>query len=256
MDIPGILQSFAVTAEQNLCEILSVYASGSYANGYYSEGISDLDLLIFVDHAPGDLIEQLLKNTHSPVELDLCVLEVSALYNAPNSIQVRESVMSSKLCGQLLWGKDLLKDWTLPPVEEYTQCTVEMVFEFIHRAHGADCDMQQLTYPDPDDPYCGYLVMRNGALSTKQIISLYTWIATARLARDHQIYCGCKKVCLEQSALRLERSFTEVLQKVYENCRKNWKYTIPEQSCDQQMLRHYCRTLLKFEQTFVDEFLD
>lgn len=256
MDILGILDSFAAVASQNRCKILSIYASGSYANGYFLEGVSDLDLLLLVNHAPDNLTEQLLENTESQgVELDLCILEVSALHNNPNSIQVRESVMSSKLCGRLLFGEDLLKNWILPPMEDYTQRTVEMVFEFIHRAHGTSCNMQNLTCPDPDDPYLGYLVMRNGISSTKQIISLYTWIATARLARYHNIYCGCKKFCLEQGMQYLGSSFSATLQEVYENCRGKWKYTIPKQPEDRKMLKNYCRLLLKFEQDFVDDFL-
>ena len=255
MDISGILASFEMTAKQNHIALLSMYASGSYANGYYLDGISDLDLLLIVDHASEGLTERFLENVEpQDTELDLCILEESVLRHNPNSIHVRECVMSSKLCGRLLWGADLLKSWDLPPMEEYTQRTVDMVFEFIRRAHGKSCDMRHLTYPDSDDPYFGYLVMRNGIPSTKQIISLYTWIATAQLAKYHAAYCGCKRDCLEQAMRFLEGSFASTLQQVYENCRTNWKYTVPVKFEDQLVLRRYCRELLKFEQDFVNEF--
>lgn len=257
MDISKLLSSFDVAAKQSKCRIISVYISGSYANDYSLNGISDLDLLLLVDNPPKDFLDKVLEAAGpQDVELDLCILAVSDLYEHPDSIAVRESVLSSKLCGLLIYGEDLLKDWQIPPMEEYTQRTVEMVFMFIRRAHGDDCDMMQLQYPDASDPYMGYSVMRNGKPSTKQLISLYTWIATARLADRNGIYCGCKKQCINQSLQHLDADFSEVLGEVYANCREKWGYKIPDNPQEQIVLAKYCKALLKYEQDFANQYYD
>ena len=119
MNIDAIVERFTEVAEQNKCEIVSIYLSGSYANHYFLEGVSDLDILLLVSDASDDLIERLLNAAgEQDVELDLCVLDKSQIYRNPKSIQVRESVMSSKLCGQLVYGDDLLCNWALPSVRE------------------------------------------------------------------------------------------------------------------------------------------
>lgn len=254
MDFYKIIQKIIGYFNKYSLTVNAIYLSGSYANGYAIKGISDLDLLVLIDEYDDNIVSMINECfIDEDIELDFCVLKTSDIYEKPTSIDVRESVMSSKLCGQLLFGEDVLNHWELPDIENYTHRTIEMVHEFICRAHGENWNDRKLEYPEKDDKYRGYIIERGGFPSTKQLISLYTWIATARLGKYKKLYCGCKQQCIDLYCEMFNDEFSDCLKKVYDDCRKNWGYLLPDDLDSQERLSKYCTKLLMYEREFIEE---
>lgn len=248
-----IISQYMQLADVHGCHIRSIYLSGSYPNGYFLHGISDLDILILTEERCDEFMRAAVFPRSLPdgTELDVCVIDIPHIAENPYSNDVRESLLSSKLCGKLIYGDDYVADWEMPDIGAYTRSTIGMTEEFIRRARNYKCSLPDISYPDENERYYGYITLRDGKPSTKLLLSLYMWIATAQLGILKSIRCGCKFECIQYSAQFLSADFSAVVKDVYEHCRNKWGYGVPESEDEQNILKDYCRQLLGYEKDFL-----
>lgn len=234
---------------QEIDIVRSCYLSGSYANEYNIDGVSDIDVLILCENSLDlSFAQATFRKNYPNIDFDLNQLLVSDLFDNDNNL-VREFALSSKLCGFCFYGEDLLKNMELPSLDEYKLNTIQQTIHMIENARYGEVNISSLMYPNVNDEFYGYLLVRNGVISTKQIISIYTWIGTSYLALQG-VYCGCKNDCINQCNKLLNNDFSNLLNDVYENCRGKWGYVLPHNDEDIEKIKYYCKELLNQERNF------
>lgn len=261
-------------------EFLSCYLTGSYAEGYaVSPDVSDIDLTIVSQGALTEdmqrrfdrLVAQTLAETG--VDLDISVIEAASETPAQGNVKLsylgiafREAALSAKLSGKLIWGEDILAQVPLPSAEEYLRETKEIPFEFSNRIRGYKGLEFPLSYPDENDDFYGYLRMdetpagaqpnedKFASASTKPLISLMTWLGTATAAQiDSTTMVGNKNQCIKALS-NAAPDKGEELSYIFDKCRRQWGYKVPEQHADRQELRRICRRALDWENDYRNQF--
>jgi len=236
--------------------VRAVYCNGSYAGSYAISRVSDVDLLCVIEEGAYPKIErehirELAQEYSSNLcELDVLALSMKEIDNCANSSLVREMVLSAKLCGFLLSGDDVLSQWNLPNITDYQASTRDMTIEFIKRVRKNEGWANPLEYPNGSDKYRGYVEYDRVGGETKLLISIYTWIATSVLA-DQGIYCGSKNQCVDDFNKMNKGEYSNQLNHVYNSCRNEWHYGIPEHEEGKRMLSSFCDMLLAYENRFI-----
>jgi hypothetical protein len=252
-------------------EFAACYLTGSYAQGYaVSPDVSDIDFtLISCQNLPRETKEKLdilIEETKAElgVDLDISVIEQSS--DAPSNedhvkfsylgIAFREAAMSAKLSGKLIWGEDILASLPLPSPEEYLKATAEIPFEFSNRIRGYNGLDYPLTYPNEADEFLGYLRFDEdtGDLSTKPLISLLTWLGTATAAQlSPEKMIGNKDQCVKTLSQLAPQKGGE-LSYIFDKCRREWGYKVPQTQQDKQKLREICMKALEWENEYRNQF--
>ncbi len=253
-NLPNIINIIAAKIKN---DNFSCYLTGSYANHYSIES-SDIDLTVIYNENMNALDLKRLFEYHIP-EIDLTLLANNQITNQndPSSYDVyREGVLSAKLAGKLIFGKDLLKDLPVPTLDDYIKLTSRMPLYFSGKVRNTvlQSEIKHLSYPDEKDEYKGYLYSAKGIsnLSTKLLISTYTWIATSALALRYG-----KFACNKRQSIDLFKKHDpekgRYLDYVFTTCRNLWYYRIPTSHKDKLLLQSFCRNLLDWENTYISE---
>lgn len=237
----------------------AIYLTGSYANNYAIEN-SDIDICLFLvvkNHDNSNIDEIITEVEHKyGVSMDISIVDSSDL-NIPSDtalvekMSIRESVLSAKISGKFIWGKDILKYWKLPSEKAYVESTIKLPLEFFSRARGNSKLQYPLQYPDADDYFYGYVNERDGEASTKQIISQYGWIATAMVAVENGDFVTNKKECVEKFK-DLDSNKGQYLEEVFKNIREKWNYRLPKDEEEKKQLRGFCEELLTWENNYLE----
>lgn len=242
--------------------IASCYLTGSYADSYAIDNLSDIDLTIFVNSNFSEndktifysMIHRL--NIEYKVIFDITLIKKNSKLVAQvngNEVSFREGMISALLAGKLLWGTDIFINKRISKTQ-YLRATELMPFEFSNRVRGYSNEKYPLSYPNENDFYYGYVnAGANGEISTKLLISLITWIGTATLVKLTGEKVGNKHQCID--LLKVANPIKgDRLSYVFDLCRNKWRYSIPTSDDERMVLREICAETLILENGYRDDF--
>ena len=232
--------------------ICGYYVLGSYADGT-AVPLSDLDMAI-VFHGELTPEESTIaqrvaedSNCRSPIRLNINIA-------ARNELSVNTSTLL-KLGSLLVYGDDIRAELRLPPLDAYRRWVTGGPYRFSGQVlRGVDLLPYPLDYPDPDGEFYGYDRKRiaewypaDVERGTKELVTAMARIATAILAVRAGAYVARKEEAIRLYAEIVGGGWTGYLQALYEKCKLQWHYRIPEGRLDREELRLLCRQTLDFE---------
>lgn len=117
-------------------------------------------------------------------------------------------------------------------------------------------------YPDSTDAFFGYtqrtvrLPSGSRVSSTRNLIRVTGWIATALLAWRAGVYVARKSECHTSYKRHIGDEWAPFLEDVYRLCRIEWGYLIPAGGAERRALRDLCERTLQFENHFLTLYRD
>ena len=232
--------------------IRACYIQGSYADDTAVQ-TSDVDLLIiFKDifrdeeqqHA-ASLAKQCMRG--SSIELDIELDDEQHL--------VQGITPTFKDGSSLLWGDDIRDTFPLIPLIAWTRDRMHSSLWRTAQLFGrSGIVTYPMSYPDPQGEFYGYdarlLQLPDGyeVRCTRDLIRLTGWSATAILVYKVGVYVARKRDCHHLYQKYFDDEWGQLLQDIYELCRKKWNYLLPEDKGERLVLCHICeytRNLLR-----------
>jgi len=256
------LDRFLLGISESNLNVTACYLTGSGAGNYFIEGASDLDISVFIqndrttqqsaDNIISELIIQASKVFKVQLDISIIYLDKEAIILGEGA-HIREGIITSKYGGICLLGRDILKDYPTP-FEMYLKHTIKKPIEFFSQVRHGDVILYPLNYPAKEDFYYGYLFpSQEGDISTKLLISIYTWIAAALISYRNKVFVIGKKPCIDLLK-KIEPEMGDFLEIVYEHCRNKWKYKIPVDNKDIVLLRSFCCEVKNWENFYLREY--
>ena len=255
----AVLQKIIERFEANFPQrVRAYYIQGSYADAS-NVTTSDLDtLLIYKDRFEGNELqnaEELAKKceAESTLELDIeCVDEQSLANGVSPTLKVGSS---------FIYGEDIRDALPLIPLEEWTRDRMHSsLWRTVHLCNRPSIIRYPLTYPDPQGEFYGYdartlrLLNKQEVRCTRDLIRLVGWSATAMIAFKSGRYVARKSECHKMYQACFDNEWGELLQDIYELCRGEWNYLIPDNLEERKRLRAICERTLDFENHFLQVY--
>ena len=254
--VDAILQSIVESFEAKFPQrIRAYYVQGSYADAS-SVTTSDLDvLLVYKERFEDDEAQKAEKlaglcEAESSVELDIEWVDEQSLANGVSP--------TLKLGSSLIYGEDIRDTLLLISVEEWTRDRMHSsLWRTVHICNRPSIIHYPLTYPDPRGEFYGYdarmLRLPNGqeVPCTRDLIRLVGWSATAMIAFKAGKYVARKGECHKMYQACFNDEWGQLLQDIYEFCRGEWNYLIPDNLEERERLRIMCERTLGFENHFL-----
>ena len=235
--------------------IRGCFVEGSYADASAVTS-SDVDLVIVFtgsfrgnEQCEAEQISHVSKQV-APVELDIEIVDEEHLSGGVWP--------SLKLASLYVYGADIREDLALIPLETWTRDRMHTSYWRVGKLfQRPEILTYPVDYPDPNGEFYGYdarkIRLPNGAEvpSTRDLIRLTGWAATALIAYKAGRYVARKSDChtVYQSCFRDE--WGQLLEDIFECCKKQWNYLIPVDARDRMLLRDICRRTLGFENHFL-----
>lgn len=239
--------------------IRGYYVEGSYAS---ASGVatSDVDIVIIVKDrfAATDERERIAAicaecAAASALELDVTIEDEAAIAG--------RATPDFKLGAWLIYGEDIRDQLVLPPIDVWTRDRMHTSYWRFINLFGRHTPVDlPLAYPDPGAEFLGYTQRQvrraDGALadSTRDLIRAVGWAATGLIALTAGEYVASKRECHVVYARAVGDEWSTLLRDIYERCRGEWMYLIPEAAADRQRLRAICARTLGFENDFMTVF--
>ena len=258
--IQGLAHLFESLFPGRIC---SWYVEGSYANAS-AVSTSDLDLILVFD-APlvaeqeQTLVVNLLEACKhlSSLELDVTVTDLITLQGSADPM--------FKLGARLVLGSEIRDAVPLMPVALWARQRMHAAFWLmIHVFNRPQSVVVPITFPDPADRFYGYAARRmqrpdgREVFTTRNLIRITGWIATARIAYQAQEYVVDKRSCVATYRKAIGDEWTDLLVTIDQRCRQDWHYLIPDNEEEQEELQAIGRQVLAYENHFLnmyDQFL-
>lgn len=252
----GVIAAFeqAFPGRLRACYILGSYADAS------AIGTSDLDLTVifagaFVSPDERDAARRLASvcAAEAPTELDIEIKDEESLSQgvSPNL----------KLASAHIYGTDIRGQLPLISLEAWTRDRMHSSWWRIARLFARPAViMPSLEYPEPTQPFLGYtrrtIRLADGRLvpSTRDLIRLTGWAATALLALERGVYVAGKRDAHLLYHEHIGGPWDTFIADIYELCRARWSYLIPENQEDRTRLREICERTLLFERHFLARY--
>jgi hypothetical protein len=182
-------------------------------------------------------------------------LDIEITDEATPAQGVYPSLKMGSLC---LYGDDRRAYLPLIPLAEWTRQRMHAAFLLLVNAlHRPPVVTTPLTYPDPLGPFYGYdrrtaRASEGGERhSTRDLVRVTGWIATALVAYRAGVYVACKRDCHRAYRHHIGDAWAPLLETIYQRCRTDWGYLIPDAEPDRQALRALCEETLHFENHFL-----
>jgi hypothetical protein len=246
-----------------LKRVVGYFVEGSYAD-QTAIATSDLDLTIVFREQFTTTDER--QQAHevaiaccqlSTLELDITLAEEEKLRQGADPM--------FKLGARLLYGQDTRDAMPLIPMATWARQRMHAAYWLmINVFNRPQPVVAPLAFPDPQDPFYGYAArmmrLADGSTvpTTRNLIRVTGWIATARLAYEAQHYVVRKRDCVPAYRRLINDEWTTLLEQIDQRCRSAWRYRIPQTSVEQTELRLVLTDTLRFENHFLQcyrEFL-
>ena len=257
--IDGTLQNVVERFEASFPQrIRAYYVEGSYADAS-SVATSDLDmLLVFKRKFEGDesqKAEELARKCEGEAQLELDIEWVDEQSLA------RGVSPTLKLGSSFVYGEDIRDALSLIPLEEWARDRMHSsLWRTVHLCNRPPIIRYPLTYPDPHAEFYGYdarmlrLLNRQEVHCTRDLIRLVGWSATAMIAFKARRYVARKSECHKMYQAYFNDEWGQLLQNIYELCRGEWNYLIPDDLEERKQLRAICERTLGFENHFLQVY--
>lgn len=263
--IDRILQGVIGVFEQAFPErIRGYYLRGSQRN---DSGVlnSDLDLYVIFKEDFRDEIEmrQAIQLCESCALISPMLLEI-----APGGevhlgrVELAGLTLNFKLSTQFLYGEDIRDKIAAPSSDVWMRWAMHnQLSSFVEERPNLDVLVFPLDYPDPKAEFYGYdrqtLPCSEGGeqRSTKWLVAINCWLATALVALRTGRYVGSKQEAVEMYKAHIGDEWTDFVEQVY-GCRNQWHYLIPSGGADRQTLKHLCQRALEFGNHFLNIYQD
>lgn len=241
--------------------IRSWYLEGSYADGS-ALATSDIDLtIVFKDRFASDAEREAATRLAascamvSGVELDIALADDAGL-----AAGVSPMLKEGSLC---LYGEDRRAASRLLPLEEWACQRMHAAYWLLVTVFDRPrVVVPPLRYPDPADAFFGYarrtVRVPTGAEapSTRDLMRVTGWIATALLAQRAGVYVARKSDCARAYRQSIGDEWAVLLDDIYRRCRVEWGYLVPTAEADRRELRALCARALHFENYFLAIYKD
>lgn len=240
--------------------VRAYYLIGSYVEGT-AVPLSDIDCFIIFADQFATAQEQVLAEQVgqqcaelSPVRLDIGAYPENGLEQLHPVLRV-----ALKLGSKIVYGVDIRQAIPLPALPEYTAGVVAGAQHFIARLRGEDKLLtRQVSYPDTTHEFFGYTAKSIPAwypatipAGTKELVATVSRIATARVVQQTQRYVSGKQQAIALFQQEIGGRWGPFVARVFEGCKLEWKYLLPEGERERKELRELCRHMLAFENEFL-----
>ena len=237
------------------------YVEGSYAN---RTGLttSDIDMTtVFKDCFTGEAERTRAARLSdycaslSAIQLDIAVVDEAELAQGMSP--------TLKLGSLFIYGEDRRNAWPLLSIEEWARRRMHAAYWLIVNVFNRpSVVLYPIDYPDSTGEFYGYdqrtvrLPDGSEVNSTRNLIRVTGWTATALIAFQARRYVARKSDCHQVYQRYINDEWTEVLSDIYDRCRNEWGYLIPETAEERQLLRDICARTLAFENHFLRIYKD
>jgi len=235
------------------------YVDGSYADGS-GVATSDVDVTLVFKEAFRDDEER----QRARALCEYCVLLSGVELDAEvtDEAGLRRGVPPSfKLAATLVYGEDRRDNLPLVSIEQWTRDRMHSSYWRVAHLFGRPLPVRYpVDYPDPNAEFYGYdrrTVRLSGgseAPSTRDLIRLVGWAATALIARKARRYVARKRDCHVLYRELIGGEHADLLDDIYTQCRGRWQYLIPDNPVERRALRDICARTLAFENAFLLEY--
>jgi hypothetical protein len=240
-------------------QIRSIFLEGSYAV-HSDVAWSDVDLLIVFKNHSNSTIErakakQFAENLAqvSRIEMDVSIADEAEFSSGlPPYL---------KFSSQLIAGDDIRQQYDLIPIVAWARERMHAAYWLMIKVFDRPPVVSiPCKYPDSQDPFYGYLNrtirLEDGRQvpSTRNLIRVTSWAATALLAYQARQYVRNKKDCATLYRQYIQDGWEDFLEMLYTRCRTQWEYRIPDREADREVLRSLCHQTLSFENHFLSVY--
>jgi hypothetical protein len=241
--------------------VLGWYVEGSYADGT-SIATSDIDLVAvfrgrFAHEGEREAAARLCAACarKSALELDVLVqCEDDLAGGAPPAF------IWGSTC---LHGEDVRNRGGVLPIETWARRRMQAAYWLTINVFNRPTPVRYpLSFPRPGEPFFGYdrrtvrLADRAEACTTRDLTRVTGWAATALLARQAGVYVARKSDCHVLYRAHLGGAWAGLLEEIYQRCRQEWRYLVPEAPRNRALLARMCRDVLGFENHFLAAYRD
>ena len=230
-----------------------MYLHGSRLNGS-SQPSSDIDVTVILRdptwqvHLGNDLRNL---DLDLPVRLDASVYSLAMLNSAEHGYEAGRILNA----GDLVCGEDVRPLLTTEFVQTaHHNRTLEQACKGIALLRGVEQVPTQLDFPDDRYFFLGYELVRKpswyadgASFGTKELVATATWCASAWLAANAGVAVYSKYDAVDRYATTRCDANGELVADLWQLCRVNLAYTLPEGQDDRSQLRLLCARFLQLE---------
>jgi hypothetical protein len=162
-----------------------------------------------------------------------------------------------------VYGEDIRERLALPPIEAWTRDRMHAGYWLMCKLFNRPIPVRSpLDYPLANEEFFGYTqrMMRlpdgSQARCTRDLIRVTGWAATALIALKSGTYVVRKRDCHEAYQQVIGDEWSGLLRDIYQRCKRDWSYRIPDAPGDRRALRAICARTLNFENHFLRLFKD
>ena len=230
------------------------YLTGSYGNGSAVPS-SDLDLCVIFKGETLPIDRDRLRQIYdccwriSSISLDVVVY---------NEIEVQKKGSIWLRDSQWLFGEDIRATISQLPLTAYVRNFMHTPYAFFARARSREEPLTfPLDHPNPTGAWFGYDRRRTRTLDgrdvpgTHELLSCTFWPATALIMHQSGVFALGKQDCVKRYRKHINDDWADLLEAIYQKCRLEWQYFIPDSSADRQILRDLCHQALAFHNHFL-----
>lgn len=272
MDLHALPKPFSGSAAETALNRLIAAIEDAFPDrvrGYYVHGraaddtnieSSDIDVDVVVKGAFTDAEERARlaavvqrASPHTHIEMDVDVIDEATLFTG--------AAPSFKLGSRLVYGEDIREQVPLLPIADWGRERMYAGYWLMMKVFNRPGRVQiPIGFPDPDGEFLGYterkVVLADGSStgSTRDLVRVTGWLATALLAHEAGQYVVRKRECHRLYRDHFHDEWGSLLEAIYVSCRLRWAYMIPTEPDDRRDLRVVCTRVLAFENHFLTRF--